>query len=643
MSTPNSEDHQYRSLAEVHESVEMPMRGVWWRRWFAVTGPAIMAAVGYMDPGNWATDIAAGSRYNYTLIWVLLMSNLMAILLQSLSVRLGVVARRDLAQASHEEYPKAVNIPLYVLAEIAITATDLAEVLGSAIALQLLFGIPLIYGVILTALDTLLLLFLSHLGIRKLEAVVFALVGTIGAAFVLEIFLSQPDWQGIAQGFVPAIPDAAALYIAVGMLGATVMPHNLYLHSSLVQTRKIGRDHYSIKEALRWNAIDSAVALNLAFFVNAAILIMAAAVFYRNGLYAVAEIQDAYHLLEPILGAGIAPIAFAIALLASGQSSTITGTLAGQIVMEGYLNLRIQPWLRRLITRLLAIIPAIIAISYFGEGSTGKLLVLSQVVLSLQLPFAIIPLIHFVSDQQRMREFVIKRWVQILAWVVALIIIVLNANLVREELKVAIANAGNQAWLIRVMMVPLLLAVVALLLYVTFRPWLAGRVPMLLGRAGRVDVHGLKAVSEVSIVSPSPYRRIAVAFDFGGGEERLLGEVLRMADRKQTRVYLLHVVESPVARALGRDAADREVRADRQRLEELAGLLNQAGIETECRLGAGNPVTELAHMINEIDAELVILGAHGHSGVSDLVHGTVVGGLRHRIQASVLVIPLSTP
>ncbi|NOZ48894.1 MAG: iron/manganese transporter [Chloroflexi bacterium] len=637
----NFDEPENRSLAEVHETVEMPTRGVWWRRWFAVTGPAIMAAVGYMDPGNWATDIAAGSRYNYTLIWVLLMSNLMAILLQSLSARLGIVARRDLAQASHEEYPPAVNIPLYVLAEIAITATDLAEVLGSAIALQLLFGLPLIYGVLLTALDTLLLLFLSHLGIRKLEAVVFALVGTIGAAFMIEIFLSQPDWQGIAQGFVPSLPDAAALYIAVGMLGATVMPHNLYLHSSLVQTRKIKRDHRSLKDAIRWNTIDSVVALNLAFLVNAAILVMAASVFYRHGLFAVAEIQDAYHLLEPLLGASIAPFAFAIALLASGQSSTITGTLAGQIVMEGYLNLRIRPWLRRLITRMLAIIPAILVISYFGEGSTGQLLVLSQVVLSLQLPFAIIPLVHFVSDRRRMHEFVIPRWMQALAWGVATVIIALNANLVRDEIARAAARAGDRAWQITLAAIPILLAIGGLLIYVTFRPWLAKKVPALFAPVRPTDVHSMKITHDEGIPQLAPYRRMAVALDFGGGEERLLAEALRIAGGERAQVFLLHVVESPVARALGREAADHEMQRDWDRLEALAGMMRRENMETDWRLGAGDAVSELARMINELDVDVVILGAHGHYGISDLVHGSTVSGLRHRIHANVLVIPLN--
>ncbi len=641
MTSQHPQDTAPRSLAEVHETVTIPRYATWWRRWFAVTGPALMAAVGYMDPGNWATDLAAGSRYNYTLIWVLLMSNLMAILLQSLSARLGIVARRDLAQASHEEYPTMVNIPLYLLAEIAITATDLAEVLGSAIALQLLFGMPLIYGVLLTALDTLLLLLLSHFGIRKLEAVVMALVGTIGVAFLIEIFLSQPDWMGIAQGFWPSIPDATALYIAVGMLGATVMPHNLYLHSALVQTRKVGRDRRSLKDAIRWNTIDSAVSLNLAFFVNAAILVMAAAVFYRHGHYEVAEIQDAHRLLEPILGASIAPVVFAIALLASGQSSTITGTLAGQIVMEGYLNLRIRPWLRRLITRSLAIIPAIFAILYYGEGSTGQLLVLSQVVLSLQLPFAIIPLIHFVGDKRRMGAFAIQPWVKILAWVIAIIIIVLNANLVREEVLAAMAALGSQAWIIQFGLFPLIIALAILLFYVTFRPWLPKRWAILPAPPGPSDVHKESLISPPLILSePEPYRRIAVALDFGRGQERLLTEALRIADRDRATVHLLHVVESPAARRLGQDAADWEMKRDRERLESLAQFLKQYGIATQVHLGTGDPATELARMADEVDAQVIIVGAHGHAGVSDLVHGSTVNSLRHRTRANVLVVRL---
>jgi len=630
----------YRSLAEAHESVTVPTNSVWWRRWLAITGPALMTAVGYMDPGNWATDLAGGSRYNYTLIWVLLMSNLMAILLQSLAARLGVVARRDLAQACHEEYPPIINIPLYLLAEIAITATDLAEVLGSVIALQLLFGFPLIYGVLLTALDTLLLLAMSHFSIRKLEAIVMALVGTIGVAFLIEIFLAQPDWVGLVHGFVPALPDAAALYIAVGILGATVMPHNLYLHSSLVQTRRIGHSREEIGDAIRWNTIDSAVSLNLAFFVNAAILVMAAAVFYRNGLLQVAEIQDAHRLLEPLLGAAIAPFAFAIALLASGQSSTITGTLAGQIVMEGYLNLRIRPWLRRLMTRLLAVIPAVIAIAYYGENATGFLLVLSQVILSLQLPFAIIPLIHFVSDHQRMGEFVIPHWVKILAWIIAIVIIILNVALIVGQIGDWLAVIGSGTWIIYGVVIPLTIALGLLLLYVTLRPWLNrhGLAPIKVIK--RITVHGLEKEALEKIASLQPYQRVAIACDFSEGQEQLLAEALRLVDEVEVQILLLHVVESPVALTMGDVAADKEVRSDKRQLERLTSILHQRGIQAEWQLGTGDAVTELARMVNKFEADLVILGAHGHSGLSDLVHGTTVERLRHRVHASVLVVPL---
>jgi len=631
----------YRSLAGVHESVTIPIQGGWWRRWLAVTGPALMVAVGYMDPGNWATDLAGGSRYNYALIWVLLMSNIMAILLQSLAARLGVARRRDLAQACHEEYPAWVNIPLYVLAEIAITATDLAEVLGSAIALQLLFGLPLVYGVVLTAFDTLLLLMMSHLGIRKLEAVVMALVGTIGAGLLVEVILGRPAIGGIMGGFVPSLPDAGALFVAVGILGATVMPHNLYLHSALVQTRKVGRNRREIKTAIRWNTIDSAVALNLAFLVNAAILVMSAAVFFRNGYYEVVEIQHAYRLLEPLLGTAIAPLAFAIALLASGQSSTITGTLAGQIVMEGYLNLRIRPWLRRLITRLLAVIPAILTIMYFGEGSTTGLLVLSQVVLSLQLPFAVIPLIHFVSDRRRMGEFAIRPWLQVMAWVVAAIILALNIKLVIAEIGAWLASAGDRMFLIQVTVIPFTVALGLLLLYVVSSPWLRTR----LGRIGwpkEAGVHRTPVIPHTAIASLEPYKRVAVALDFSGGEERLLAEALRIARKDQARMFLLHVVESPAARVLGSDAADREAETDQERLEELVELLRESGVDAEWRLGAGEPVAELAEMVNDLKPDLVILGGHGHSGVSDLVHGTTVDRLRHRISTSILTVPLAT-
>ena len=590
--------HKGISLSEVHESVSVPTRGSSWRRWLAITGPALMVSVGYMDPGNWATDLAGGSRYNYTLIWVLLMSNMMAILLQSLAARLGIVSRRDLAQINHEEYHPAINIPLYVLAEIAITATDLAEALGSAVALQLLFGLPLIYGVLLTALDVLLLLLLSHAGIRKLESVVMALVGTIGVAFLIEIFLGQPDWGGLVRGFVPSLPDATALYIGIGILGATVMPHNLYLHSSLVQTRKIGKKSEDIREVIQWNNIDSAVALNLAFFVNAAILVVAAAVFYRNGYFNVAEIQDAHRLLAPLLGASIAPFAFAIALLASGQSSTITGTLAGQIIMEGYLNLRIRPWLRRLITRLLAIIPAILVIVYYGEHSTSALLVLSQVILSLQLPFAIIPLIHAVADKQRMGEFRIGPWIQGLSWLVATVIVALNIKLIMDQITAWLEAAGDKAWILQVTVIPLTLALGILLLYITVQPWLRGRARQISPAVG--GVHRAYTGTSIELVQPASYDRVAIALDFSGRDEKLLAESLRFIDKTRAQVLLLHVVESPVARTLGEEGEDFETLADRERLEKLADMMRQAGVTTEWRLASGDPVSSLVNMINEL-------------------------------------------
>jgi manganese transport protein len=641
MAKPIKKTNGNHSLSEAHESVVVPSRGPWWRRWLAITGPALMAAVGYMDPGNWATDIAGGSRYNYTLIWVLLMSNIMAILLQSLAARLGIVSRRDLAQVCHEEYPPVVNIPLYILAEIAITATDLAEVLGSAIALQLLFGLPLIYGVMLTAFDTLLLLLLSHVGIRKLEGVVVALVGTIGLAFLIEIILGQPDWGGLVRGFVPSLPDATALYISIGILGATVMPHNLYLHSSLVQTRKIGRKHDEIKETIRWNNIDTGVSLNLAFFVNAAILVMAASVFYRNGYFQVAEIQDAHQLLEPILGAAIAPIAFAIALLASGQSSTITGTLAGQIVMEGYLNLRIRPWLRRLITRMLAVIPAVAVIAYYGENSTGAMLVLSQVILSLQLPFAIIPLIHAVADKRRMGEFSIRPWLQGLAWIVAGLIVILNVKLIVDQITIWMGAIGSKAWILETTVIPLTVALGLLLVYVSLHPWLNQRVWNIpWPRLG--SVHHETAATSETVSMPEPYRHIGIALDFSGRDEKLLTESLRFLNKGETKLVLLHVVESPVARALGAEGEDYEIQADQAHLKDLAKFMQEAGFETSYQLGTGSPVSELARMINEADIDMVIVGSHGHSGVSDLIHGTVINDLRHQIKASLLIIPLGT-
>jgi len=456
------------SLSEVHETIDVGAPKVKWRRILAFFGPAYLVSVGYMDPGNWATDLAGGSKFGYQLLWVLLMSNLMALLLQGLSARLGIVRRRDLAQANREAYPKTVNLLLYILAEVAIAACDLAEVLGMAIGLQLLTGMPLTWGVGITVLDTFLLLFLQRLGMRKMEAFIIALVAIVGISFLIEIILAKPNAAEVAKGFIPGFPNEQALYIAIGIIGATVMPHNLYLHSALVQTRKISRSRNGILQALKWNTIDSAIALNVAFLVNAAILIVAATVFFKNG-QTVAEIKDAYKLLPGFLGTDLAAKLFAIALIAAGQSSTITGTLAGQIVMEGYLQLRINPWMRRLLTRLLAIVPAIIVIYQFGETEVDSLLILSQVILSMQLGFAIIPLIHFVSDKKTMGEFVIKIHVRILAWIIAAILIYLNVKMVFNEASDYFATSENIFWKSMIILGGLLFG--GLLTYILFFPF----------------------------------------------------------------------------------------------------------------------------------------------------------------------------
>jgi manganese transport protein len=424
------------SLSEVYRTV--PVTGaVWWRKILAFAGPGYLVAVGYMDPGNWATDLAGGSAFGYTLLTVILMSNLMAVLLQGLSSKLGIVTGRDLAQACRDHFSPGVNFALWILCEVAIAACDLAEVIGSAIALNLLFGIPLAWGVAITALDVLLVLYLQNKGFRLLEALVVALVATVGICFLFEIIRARPDVGGIARGFIPdpeIVRNPAMLYIAIGILGATVMPHNLYLHSSIVQTRKYEETIDGKREAVRYAFIDSTIALSFALFINAAILIVAAASFHTTGRTDVAEIQDAYQLLTPLLGAGAGTV-FALALLASGQNSTITGTLAGQIVMEGFLNIRLRPWLRRLITRAIAIVPAAVTAIIYGESGTAKLLVFSQVVLSLQLSFAVFPLVLFTSDRQKMGDFVNPIWLKSLAYLVATVIASLNAWLLVQTFR----------------------------------------------------------------------------------------------------------------------------------------------------------------------------------------------------------------
>lgn len=615
------------SLSEVHSSVATQKKG--WRQIFAFLGPAYLVSVGYMDPGNWATDIAGGSAFGYKLVWVLLMSNLIAVLLQSLSARLGIVRGLDLAQASKNAYPKWANIPLYILAEIAIAACDLAEIVGMAIGLNLLFGLPLIWGIAITALDTLLLLLLLNKGMRVMEAFIISLVAIIGISFVAEMLIVSPVYGDVLQGFVPSKLNGEALYIAIGIIGATVMPHNLYLHSSLVQTRKFDRTSTGIKKAIRFNFLDTSIALNLAFFVNAAILILAAAAFHVNGFFDIAEIQDASVLLEKLFGKA-APIFFAVALIAAGQSSTITGTLAGQIVMEGHLNIRIRPWLRRLITRLLAIIPALFTIFYFGQEALGQLLVLSQVVLSLQLGFAVIPLIHFNSDKKLMKEFTIKPWVKMLAWLSAAIIVYLNIQLVTQEIQGWLRNTGGNAILIYCIVIPLALGCLSLLLYVFVHPFLSKDANE---RKQLPHGHAELITAEAAI----HYQHIGIAIDFSGNDQTIIQNAL-MVGGKGAKYTFIHIVESAAARYFGKNASDHETNLDKSNLAEYKQRLEELGYLSDAHIGYGKPAVELSKVVGQQNIDLLVMGAHGHRGFKDLVFGTTVDAVRHRIKIPVLVI-----
>ena len=620
--------HPENSLSEVHGSVDttVPQKG--WRRILAYAGPAYLVSVGYMDPGNWATDLQGGAKFGYQLIWVLLMSNLMALLLQSLSARLGIVRRRDLAQANREAYPPVVNFCLYILAEIAIAACDLAEVLGMALGIYLLTGLPLIWGVGISVFDTLLLLWLQNYGIRKLEAFIIALVAIIGGSFLIEIFLSKPSLSEVAVGFIPTALNNQALYIAVGIIGATVMPHNLYLHSALVQTRKIGEDKQSIKRALKFNFIDSTIALNAAFFVNAAILVLAATVFFKTGNTQVARIEDAHQLLAPLLGTKLAPILFAVALIAAGQSSTITGTLAGQIVMEGYLRIRINPLLRRLLTRLIAIIPAVIVILVYGEEKVDDLLVFSQVILSLQLGFAVIPLIHFVSDKNTMGEFAIKLWVKIAAWAVAAILVFLNVRLVVQEIMVVFTEDGMWFWKFFIPIIAL--GFIWLFLTMTL-------LPMVRKQLNKDNIKMHSAIPSLTNLSVPAVNNIAVALDFSENDEKLIAYALNQG-RKEASYIFMHIVESAPARLLGEASDDDETRKDRQRLEHYASTLELQGYKTSIALGYNNRIKEIVRIVKESKSDLLIMGAHRHKGLKDYVFGETIEAVRHEVNIPVLIV-----
>lgn len=614
------------SLSEVNQSVDTSKRKGW-RRILSFIGPAYLVSVGYMDPGNWATDIAGGSKFGYQLIWILLMSNLIALLLQSLSARLGIVRGLDLAQASRNAYPKWINIPLFGLAQTAIIACDLAEIIGMAIGLQLLFGLPLIWGISVTILDTVLLLFLMNKGMRKMEAFIVSMVFIVGLSFLVEMFIVEPNLKEIVKGLEPSVLSGEALYIAIGIIGATVMPHNLYLHSSLVQTRKFERDEKGIKEAIKFNFIDTAVALNLAFFVNAAILILAAAAFYKNGLHEVAEIQDAHRLLQNIFG-DVAPALFAIALIAAGQSSTVTGTLAGQIVMEGHLKLRIQPWLRRLITRLLAIIPAFFTILILGDNALGGLLILSQVVLSLQLGFAVIPLIHFTSDKTTMKSFAIKPWVKVLAWISSILIVALNVKLVVEE--ISSWTSDNHSWYLYVLVIPAAILIGLLLLYVFIYPILNKT------KEGQHNVpHG--DALDIEEIEKINYSRIGITVDFSKNDRNTIRHALIQGGKKAD-YYLIHVVETAVARYHGKAALDAETLSDAENLEKYRANLKDLGYKSSAHIGYGGTVTAIVEISKQNDLELLVMGAHGHQGIKDLILGTTVNSVRHKVTIPVLIV-----
>lgn len=620
-----------RSLPEVHASVAI-RPSTFWRRLLTFSGPAFMVSVGYMDPGNWATDIAAGAQFGYRLVWVILLANLMAILLQTLSARLGIVTGRDLAQACRDHYPRPITLVLWVLCEVAIGACDLAEVLGSAIGLKLLFGLPLLAGVVVTAADVLLLLALQSYGIRKMEAVILTLVATIGACFALEMVLSRPPLGEVARGFVPGYLGGNELYLAIGILGATVMPHNLYLHSALVQSRAVRRTVEGLREAGRFNFVDSFVALNAAFFVNAAILALSAATFHATGHADVASLEHAHSLLAPLLGSTAAPLAFAIALLAAGQSSTITGTMAGQVVMEGFVSIRMRPWARRLLTRGLAVVPAVLVIVWQGERGAESLLVLSQVILSLQLSFAVIPLIHFTSDRRKMGTFRSPGWAAGLAWVSAAIIVSLNVKLVAET--VAEGVTADRA-LVKYLLLPVAVLLTPLLGWMVVEPlWRRLRV------AAREYIP-TPLLPEVEATLTRQYSRIAIALDVSRDDQALLSAVIPLVRASDAEVVLIHVVESAAARFLGETVSDTETRHDSDYVERVAAALRGVGLRCVARLGAGEAEHEIARIAEAEGVDLIVTGSHGHRLLGDLFHGSTASELRHLTRIPVLTIRTS--
>jgi manganese transport protein len=607
------------SLPEVHSSVTT-QRSTFIRKLLAFAGPAYLVSVGYMDPGNWATDLAGGSTFGYQLLWVLVLSNLMAILLQTLAARLGIVSGRDLAQACRESYPRAICNALWILCEIAIAACDLAEVLGAAIALRLLFGLPLLIGVLATALDTIFVLWLSRYGIRLIEATILSLIAVITGCFIVELFFARPAVHEMFSGLLPHL-NGQNLYIAVSIIGATVMPHNFYLHSALVQTRQIGRTTAEKRQACFFNMLDSCIALNGALIVNGAILVLAAAVFFKQHVV-VTEIEQAHELLAPLLGSTMASILFAIALLASGQSSTLTGTYAGQIVMEGFLHLRMVPWLRRLITRALAIIPTVLTIFFAGEKSTLSLILLSQVVLSMQLPFAVIPLIRFTSDRRRMGELANRAWVRALAWICAAIILGLNFWLAWDV-------AGEWvlgAWWRIALMLPILAGLLFLLVWITF-----------FGMRGPEALAGRTPVAENL---PAPvYRTILVPLDHSTKDRSAIAHAAAMARLHGATIHVLHVEEGVTSHLFGALSSTAEIHAGEQYFHGIVETLEKDGIHATLSVVHGrSPKREIVRIARELQPDLVVMGAHGHRGIKDLIFGNTINAVRHEIPVPVLVV-----
>ncbi len=628
--TKRSLDPRGYSLPEVHDSVATSHTQLW-RRLFAFAGPAYLVSVGYMDPGNWATDLEGGARFGYRLLWVLVLSNLMAILLQTLSSRLGIVTRRDLAQACRDEYPRSVSYTLWILCELAIIACDLAEVLGAAIGLNLLFHLPLLIGVLVTAGDTLLVLWFTRLGIRVIEAFVLVLIATIAGCFAFEIFLAHPGVPEVLNGLLPRL-NLQSLYIAVAILGATVMPHNLYLHSALVQTRQIGETLQDKRRACRFNFLDLTIALNGALFVNAAILVMAAAVFFNRHII-VKEIQQAHQLLSPLLGTTAASFLFALALLSSGQSSTLTGTMAGQIVMEGFLRFRMQPWLRRAVTRFLAITPAALVIYVAGDSASYKLLILSQVILSLQLPFAVIPLVHLTSDRKRMGEFANGRWLQTGSWLCAAFVLALNMWLLWTQAADWISSSGSYRPFVLGASLIVSLGFIALLAIITCWPWLRHGPAM----AERVAV---TVPEETAPVFPSrTYSRILVPLDHSDSDHEALGNALALARIDHASIILLHVEEGVTSQMFGSLSSTAEIAEGQDYLAHIVNSLREQKVDVEAVVRHGNnPANEIVAAVRDLRPDLVVMASHGHRGIKDLIFGTTINAVRHRVKTPLLIV-----